>query len=268
MLHDLQREFSHHVTVLASDTETGIARRVKPGIAGISGGRRLNVYHNNIAVSLRQALAAIYPLVEQLVGEEFFAHTARCYLRKYPSKSGNLHELGCHLPGFLDDFEAAGQLPYLPAVARMEWAWHQVFHARDADAIDRQALASIDDLAQQRLIFQISPALQLLQVDAPVLEIRQFALTQEIEPAVPEIDDAIRYLLIYRKELDITMQYLSVASWKLLQCCQRGFTLVAAMETVLAENPDFVLEQWLPLWFDETVVCGFTLKAPDTGSIN
>jgi len=268
MLRDLQRRFAHHLTVLECGTETGIACNIKTGVAAISGGRRLDVYRNNIAVSLCEALAEIYPVVEKLVGEEFFAHTTRCYLRKWPSRSGNLHDFGRHLAKFLEGFAAAAQLTYLPEVARMEWAWHAVLHAADAGTIDLNSLAKVSESQYEHLFFQPSPALRLLRVTAPVLEIRQFVVAQEHDRVVPNIDDEVRYLLVYRKGLDIKLQYFSAAAGCFLNLCLQGHSLAATMTIVIEEYPDFVLQHSLSAWFEETVICGFTVQSQDIDVIH
>ena len=41
---------------------------------------RFNVYRNNTAVSLSEAIADSYPVVHELVGDEFFAAMARAYV--------------------------------------------------------------------------------------------------------------------------------------------------------------------------------------------
>ena len=67
----------------------------------------------------------MYPTVEQLVGAPFFRYAAHEFILAHPSKSGNLHDFGEDLPGFLAGFEPARALAYLPDCARLEWAWHR-----------------------------------------------------------------------------------------------------------------------------------------------
>ena len=53
---------------------------------------------------------------------------------------------------------------------------------------------------------------------------------------------------------------MSAAAWNLLDLCRQGFSLATATAVVMEEYPDFILEQWLPVWFEETVICGFILQ--------
>src|SRR5689334_21117181 len=69
------------------------------GTAAVPGG--LQVYRNNVFASLTEALAAVYPVVKRLVGEPFFNQLARRFIRRHPSRSGNLHDFGAELPAFI-----------------------------------------------------------------------------------------------------------------------------------------------------------------------
>src|SRR5207237_5824239 len=91
---------------------------------GLAPARRLGIYRNNMFDSLTAALAAVYPTVAALVGDGFFRFAAHEYIVAHPSRSGNLHDFGGELPGFLGRFEPAHSLPYLPDCARLDWAWH------------------------------------------------------------------------------------------------------------------------------------------------
>src|SRR5512143_2794599 len=109
--------------------------------SGLSGERRLQVYRNNVLLNLTEALKAVYPVTERLVGDGFFRYAAGRYIPQHPSTSGNLHDFGGYFPGFLATFEPAAELAYLPEVARLEWAYHGVFHAADPLPLDLGALA-------------------------------------------------------------------------------------------------------------------------------
>src|SRR5512134_2126308 len=97
---------------------------------------REQIYRNNVFISLTGALADVYPVVQRLVGEKFFAQLARRYIRAYPSRSGNLHDFGRHLGGFMLPMKELKGLPYLADVAALEWACHESFHAAEAAALD------------------------------------------------------------------------------------------------------------------------------------
>ena len=68
---------------------------------GLTSLQRVQLYENNVFISLTQALADVYPVVERLVGDAFFRFSARRYIQRYPSISGDLHEFGRELAAFL-----------------------------------------------------------------------------------------------------------------------------------------------------------------------
>ena len=94
--------------------------------------RRLAIYRGNVVAGVTQALTAHYPVIAQLVGEEFFTGLARAYWQAFPSTSGDLGEYGAALAEFLSNFAPSAHLPYLPDVARLEWAMHLAENAADA----------------------------------------------------------------------------------------------------------------------------------------
>ena len=51
---------------------------------GLGTRERLQIYRNNVFESLAQALAAVYPVVAQLVGETYFRHVARRFISDHP----------------------------------------------------------------------------------------------------------------------------------------------------------------------------------------
>ena len=61
---------------------------------------RFAIYRNNVALSLIEALAVRFPAVRCVVGEDFFAQTARLFVTKHPPTSRMLALYGEALPIF------------------------------------------------------------------------------------------------------------------------------------------------------------------------
>jgi len=95
----------------------------------LAGGPRLRVHRETTLAALAGALAATYPVCARLVGDEFFRAAARRFAREVPSRSPDLCDYGAELADWLAAFEPAQALPYLPDVARLEWALHRARHA-------------------------------------------------------------------------------------------------------------------------------------------
>lgn len=139
----------------------------------VSSARRLDIYRHNVMANLCGALKDIFPVVQRIVGEAFFRHAAGQFVRATPSRSGDLNAFGREWPAFLAGYPHAAELPYLADVARLEWAWHECFHAADAAPLDVARLATIDPAAHGALVFRLHPAVRLLDSPFPVVRIWQ-----------------------------------------------------------------------------------------------
>jgi hypothetical protein len=127
--------------------------------------RRFAVYRNNVIVSLVDALAETFPVVQALVGPEFFRAMAASFVRQTPPHAPALAHYGLGLAAFIEGFEPARPLPYLPDMARLEHARVRAYHAADAECVSaevlRQALARPERLAALRLVCH--PSVQVVR---------------------------------------------------------------------------------------------------------
>ena len=130
---------------------------------------RFDVYRNNVMHSLSAALARRFPVVERLVGAEFFAALAVEFIRDHAPLSPVLLHWGDAFPGFLRDFPPLAGLPYLNDVARIEYARGQAYHAGDIQPLGPEALAQLDDPGALRLRF--APSVRLLDCTHPAVTI-------------------------------------------------------------------------------------------------
>jgi len=248
-LHELQRAFSQALF----REETELARDLV--VTGdFSAEERLSVYRNNLYVSLREALAAIYPVVQQLVGEEFFAAAARHFVRRHPSRCGNLHAFGGQFPVFLETFPAAAALPYLADVARVEWAWHRAFHAADAPPFDAARLAAVPPERYGELRFALHPSATLIASPYPVWQ-----LWAAHQPGGPELS-AVRLhaggeqVLVQREGLEVLVSRLAPGEAALLTALADGRSLTEAIGAALAAEPQFNLDATLQTHLQRTTL--------------
>ncbi len=134
---------------------------------------RFAVHRNNVAHSLVAVLGDTFPVVRQMVGNEFFGAMARVFVAERPPRSPLMHRYGDEFATWLEGFEPAAALPYLPDLARLEFARLRAFHAADAAPIDPQVLVrALDDperLASACLI--LHPSLTLVRSAHPVVSL-------------------------------------------------------------------------------------------------
>jgi hypothetical protein len=131
---------------------------------GSDAARRFAVHRNNVVASLVDALADTFPVVQELVGAEFFRAMAGVFVRAQPPRSPLLAQYGERFPAFVEGFAPARSLPYLADVARLEWARLSALHAADAAPLDanaaQAAMAAGESVAEWA--FACHPALRLL----------------------------------------------------------------------------------------------------------
>lgn len=113
--------------------------------------RRFLVYRNNVQHGLISALKQRFPVIERLVGGDFFTAMARVFAAQHPPKTPVLIDWGDVFPAFLEGFPPVAKLPYLPDVARLELARGRSYHAPDARVADPSALM-VGDPSGLRLI--------------------------------------------------------------------------------------------------------------------
>ncbi|WP_395406527.1 DUF692 family multinuclear iron-containing protein [Pseudoduganella sp. UC29_106] len=132
---------------------------------------RFALYRGNLSATWTKALGAAYPVIRQLVGDEFFEALAREYGRAHPSDDGDLNRFGADLAGFLEGFQYTTDLPYLPDMARLEWLLHRAHYAPSADTVDAQALARIPAEEIESVTMELAPTVQLFASDWAVVQL-------------------------------------------------------------------------------------------------
>jgi hypothetical protein len=226
---------------------------------GLDSARRVQIYRNNMTASLTEALRAVYPAIDRLVGHEFFDFAAREYMGRHPSRSGNLHGFGHAFGRFLAGFEPAAGLPYLPDVAALEWGYHEVFHAADVAPLDLERLARVDPADYGRLRFVLTPSCRLLASAYPVVRI--WHVNQDGfdgDPTV-DLDEGGVHVLIIRPGLDIELHTLDRGDFVLLAALREGKTFEAACEAALNADPAIALDSALPRYASLNALTAFEL---------
>jgi hypothetical protein len=219
--------------------------------------RGLQVYRNNVFVSLLQALANVYPVLVRLVGRDYFDQAARRFVREHPSRSGNLHDFGGQLPGFLGRVPEAKSLPYLADVASLEWAWDQAFHACDAPGLDAARLANLPESAVASLRFRLHPAVRLVASPYPVLAIWEANIEDAPEGGEIDLDAGPDRLLVTRRELERVIERLTPGEFGLLYALASGESLADACEAAASAEPGIDFEAAMARFVAGRVITDF-----------
>ena len=202
---------------------------------------RLGIYRNNSVSNLCAALQADYPVVEKLVGREFFRHMAKTYIADTPSLSGDINDYGDDFTEFIADFPAAAALPYLADVARLEQSWKQCFYAGDEEAIDVAAFATLSTERMAELRFGLHSTVRLLSSTYPVMQLWS-ANQSDAEPESEiNLDSGAEWIFLRRVDGQVQVSLLSQAEFTWLAALSGDSTLAEAVEAAFAVSDNFDL---------------------------
>ena len=218
-LADMQRDFAR--AVLAGDV---------PGVRIASGrvpaAQAIQVHRNTVIGALVNALRLTYPSVDALVGEAFFDQAAANFAQSHPPGRGRLAGYGEGFIAFLA--EHVPSLPYLPDVARLDWAMDRATLAPDATK-----LFALD--AAVTLEWPVS--LALVRLDYPADEIRT-ALGDDAALLAIDMRAGPRDLLVWRRHGNVLTRTIRPPAAAFVETMLANSGADAALSAALAMSPD------------------------------
>ncbi len=218
----------------------------------------IEVYRNNYRGNLQNALAGAYPVIQQLVGDDFFRFLARKFIEHYPSRNANLHHYGAELTDFVRSFAPAQELVYLPDVAALEWACHVAYFAADRTILDLERLSQVSPEQYANLILHIHPACQVVRSLYPVSAIWLAHQAGAASDFHIDLDSGPCIALVHRKENVVQVTTLSPEQNDWLQRIQTGQTLGDATTATLIDYPAFDLQTTLLTLLEQCVLVDFS----------
>ncbi len=169
------------------------AQPVPHGVAGEV--ERFDIYRNNVVVSLTTALARIFPVTVQMLGEDYFRALAAEFVRRHPPADRMVALYGAAFPGFVAGFEPLKDYFYLPDLALLEWTRLVVWHSAERPLIAADLAEDLEKLLASQLTLQ--PAAQILISEWPVASLWEAHKSDDF--VSPEVWDG-EALAIFRRE--------------------------------------------------------------------
>jgi hypothetical protein len=206
--------------------------------------RGLQAYRANAGALAERALAAAYPTVAQLVGEESFAALARALWFAQPPQRGDIGAWGEGLAGFIAAEPQLADEAYLADVARLDWALHCA-----AQAAEQGVVAGLERLAEadpSHLQLRLAEGLVLCRSAHPVASIWRAHRSAAADrfASVREAFAAGRgeNALAWRHGLQPAVLALPEADARFMQALLDGQALAPALD---AAGDDFAFDRWL-----------------------
>lgn len=235
-LSEQQRSFTAALFDNKRDVET-MLRATQHGTVA-SG---LAIYRNNVYSNYRNNLSHSYPVLERLVGADYFRQLCDEFIAATPSLSGDVRDYGASYADFLQTHRVATQLPYLPDVARLEWQCKQVLARARSTPPDLSCLQSLSSDRYPDLHVALNHASALLMSPYPVLRIWQVNQPDYSGEETVDLNMGESHMLVLRYEDTVSVLELSTAEFTFLSQLQQDLCWGDALLAAQAIAPDFDL---------------------------
>ena len=253
MLRNELKQFSHAIRSQAALPD-GMAFCPHYAVASA-----LDIYRNNYRSNLQGALADAYPVTERIVGADFFRMVTRKFVELHPSRSGNLHQYGREMADFLASFSPAQTLPYLPDVARLEWACHLAYYAPDVPTFELARLQHIPANQYADLAWSCHPSTCVMHSPYPLVEIWLAHQPGANEDFNIDLGSGGGTVLVIRHDITVEVHALAADQADWLQRMQAGALMGEATNATVVAHPDFDLTATLSHLMALNVLVDFSL---------
>ncbi|MCB0404118.1 MAG: putative DNA-binding domain-containing protein [Bdellovibrionales bacterium] len=219
-----------HAAIIAKEAPDNADRFIR-STSEVCAHRRLNVYRDMYRVRMSESLQMDYGLLYGVVGSEEFEKLAECYLEAYPSTSYTLNDLGRNFASFLA--AQPGLPPYVPEIARFEYALVRSFDAFDPKPADWSELGTLsEDLLSERTLCPL-PSFLGEEFSYQLGALYDAHLDGDLPPgALPE--KGKETVLFFRVNFRVHHKVVDSLSWQLYRNLRKTICLGAALDPVLA----------------------------------
>lgn len=232
--------------------------------------RGLSAYRANASAMAARSLAAAYPTVAALVGEEAMQAIAAAHWQRCPPARGDLALFGDALPDALAADPQLAEWPFLADVARLDWALHRCESAADADAavVGLERLADTDPAM---LALELRPGTALIASRWPIVTLRR---AHERAAEAPDRFAAARAALergdaqaaiVWRRGWRASIECLSEPEQRFTAALAEPHTLAGALD---GAGADFDFESWLLRALREGWLAGVRVLGPAGARVN
>lgn len=211
---------------------------ISPG-EGLDSVQRVGIYADMYWARIRDLLRGDFARTAAILGDARFDELARGYVARRPSRDPSIAHVGEAFADHLAAHLPADAPPYLPDLARLEWARVEAFTAADAtplrlDDLQRMAADALPDLHLRPV-----PSLTLLELAWPVQRLLAQGARDTITPA-PTL------LRVWRRDFQVFHATVDAVERPALRELLRG----ATFEEIAGTCPDAadaagLLARWL-----------------------
>lgn len=211
--------------------------RPAPQLAALTQHAAFAVYRNTVLAGCTDALRANFPSVEALTGPAWMQDAAAAYAKTTPPDDPRLIHYGAAFADFLEQIQAQHGLPYLADVARLDFAWCEVFSAPREPCLALADLAGMTaaDLANSYLAPRSSVRWRWF-AQHPAFSLWRYS--REGQPWPNDHPWVAEGAVLSGTDEGVALQALEVGGCAFLDACAQGLPLEQASLIAQASQPD------------------------------
>jgi hypothetical protein len=242
-----------HLAVALFDPLAG----VPAAVAAVDLRMRADFHHAGIGAFLVRALAARYPVVRRLIGDDSFLGVARRFVAMQPPRLPIHQHFGETFPLYLRSLGAAASFEYVADIAELEAARARAYHSADARPLNARALLSSVPFNQYGLV--LHPSVGLVTSRFPIVTIWWANQTGGgiLDRWRPEA------ALVARPFLDVDVLPLTAGGHVFISALLSGRTIGAAATSATDNDGKFDLDANLTILAEANIVVAFNRHAAD-----
>jgi Putative DNA-binding domain len=234
----------------------GVARfdpgALAPFSASVRVGRGLAARRNDLEPT--DILAARYPVIRRVVGDESFRAVARQFMAGGPSRFAAFLTYAETFPRFLRSRGDAVSIEYVADIAELELACDKARRAADARPVGTQAFSPLSLKRLKGLRVELHPSVFLVASRFPIVTI------WENNQADDESGMIARWraeaALVARPFVEVEVRRLPLGGHAFIAALSEGRTVAAAVEAGMAATKDFDIAANLMVLINADIVVG------------
>ena len=177
----------------------------------------LSAHQTGYYARLTEALGETFEGTWFALGDDLFFEVCKTFITSFPSKNYNLSNYGEQFPDFLAKSELTRDIPFLYDLAKFDWLFKEIFHAKQHQTVDTQALIDLQNSPHSHIYF--GDTVRLFSSSYSVYNIWQLRKGESEK----DVDiEKPQHLLLYKKNYDIYTKEISLFQHRLLTHLMQG----------------------------------------------
>jgi hypothetical protein len=219
----------------------------------------LAVYRDNVIAALVNALAARYPVVRRMAGDESFRAVAHRFAMAEPPRSLVLLHYGETFPRFLRSLGQDASFEYLADIAELELAREKAYRAAAACPLGAQTLSALPMDRLDALRVTLHPSVSLVASRFPVVTIWEANQSDDGDGMIERW--GAEAALVARPFAAVVVHRLPRGGHAFIAALLKGMTVAQAVEAGTAAAPAFDQTANLAMLVASNIVVGLVRGA-------